>query len=178
MDMNKREWKWTLGGLLGGLPIYLVTTVLATQVYDSLKFTPPEIYPSGPMTNLPLGAFVLLMNVVSEELWWRGYVLPRQEMQHGRNTWAVHGVLWAFFHAFKWWAVPFMLFTTWIIPFIAQRTGSTTPGFIIHLVTNGLGMLRSYVLCGEAPHPLLGRAKRALNQFDCPLRNYEASISL
>jgi hypothetical protein len=50
-------------------------------------------------------------------------------------------VLWAFFHAFKWWAVPFMLFTTWIIPFIAQRTGNTTPGIIIHLVINGLGML-------------------------------------
>ena len=139
--MNRREWKWTLGGLLIGLPLYLVTTVLATQVYDILRFTPPDIFPSGPMTNLPLGAFVLFMNIVSEELWWRGYILPRQERQHGRYTWAIHGVLWAFFHAFKWWAVPFMLFTTWIIPFIAQRTGSTTPGIIIHLVTNGLGIL-------------------------------------
>ena len=141
MNMNRREWKWTLGGLLIGLPLYLVTTVLATQVYDILRFTPPDIFPSGPMTNLPLGAFVLFMNIVSEELWWRGYILPRQERQHGRYTWAIHGVLWAFFHAFKWWAVPFMLFTTWIIPFIAQRTGSTTPGIIIHLVTNGLGIL-------------------------------------
>jgi len=140
-NMSRREWKWTFGGLLTGILLSLVATVLASQVYNLLKFTPPDIFPSGPMMNLPLGAFVLFMNIISEELWWRGYILPRQERQHGRYTWAIHGVLWAFFHAFKWWAVPFMLFTTWIIPFVTQRTGNTTPGIIIHLVINGLGIL-------------------------------------
>jgi len=139
--LDRRGWKWTLGGLLTASLLSLVATVLASQVYDILKFTPPDIFPSGPMTNLPLGAFVLFMNIMSEELWWRGYVLPRQERQHGRYTWAIHGVLWAFFHTFKWWAVPFMLITTWIIPLVAQRIGNTTPGIIIHLVINGLGIL-------------------------------------
>ncbi len=139
--LDKIGWKWTLGGIATDALLSLVATVLAIQVYDLLRFTPPDAYPSGPMTNLPLLAFVLFMNIMSEELWWRGYVLPRQEKQHGRHTWAIHGVLWAFFHAFKWWAVPFMLFTTWIIPFITQRIGNTTPGIIIHLVINGLGML-------------------------------------
>ena len=139
--LDRREWKWTFGGLLMGLPLYLVASVLAIQVYDILKFTPPDIFPSGPMMNLPLAAFVLSMNIMSEELWWRGYIFPRQEKQHGRYTWAIHGVLWAFFHAFKWWAVPFMLLTTWIIPFVTQRTGNTTPGIINHLVINGLGIL-------------------------------------
>ena len=139
--LDKGGLKWTFGGLLTVLPLSLVATVLANQVYDILKFTPPDIFPSGPMTNLPLGVFVLFMNIISEELWWRGYVLPRQEKQHGRYTWAIHGVLWAFFHSFKWWAVPFMLITTWIIPLIAQRTENTTPGIINHLVINGLGIL-------------------------------------
>ena len=139
--LDRRGWKWTFGGLLTGGLLSLAATVLAIQVYDILKFTPPDIFPSGPMTNLPLGAFVLFMNIMSEELWWRGYILPRQEKQHGRYTWAIHGVLWAFFHAFKWWAVPFMLITTWIIPLIAQRTRNTTPGIINHLVLNGLGIL-------------------------------------
>ena len=139
--LDRRGWKWTFGGLLTGGLLSLAATVLASQVYDILKFTPPDIFPSGPITNLPLGAFVLFMNIMSEELWWRGYILPRQERQHGRYTWAIHGVLWAFFHAFKWWAVPFMLITTWIIPFITQRIGNTTPGIIIHLVLNGLGIL-------------------------------------
>jgi membrane protease YdiL (CAAX protease family) len=138
--LDGRGWKWTLGGLITQGLLSLMATVLAIQVYDLLKFTPSDISPSGPMMNLPLMAFVLSMNSISEELWWRGYVLPRQERQHGRYTWAIHGVLWAFFHAFKWWAVPFMLITTWIIPFVSQRIGNTTPGIIIHLVLNGVGM--------------------------------------
>ena len=140
-SLDGRGWKWTLGGLATDALLSLAATVLAVQVYDLLKFTPPDIFPSGPMTNLPLVAFVLFMNIMSEELWWRGYILPRQERQHGRYAWAIHGVLWAFFHAFKWWAVPFMLITTWIIPLIAQRIGNTTSGIIIHLVINSLGVL-------------------------------------
>jgi membrane protease YdiL (CAAX protease family) len=139
--LDRRGWKWTFGGLATDILLSLVATVLASQFYNILKFTPPDVSPSGPIMNLPLMAFVLFMNIISEELWWRGYILPRQEKQHGRYTWAIHGVLWAFFHAFKWWAVPFMLFTTWIIPFITQRIGNTTPGIIIHLVINGLGIL-------------------------------------
>ena len=139
--LDRSGWKWTFGGLTVDILLSLAATVLAIQVYDFLKFTPPELSSSDPIMNLPLMAFVLFMNIMSEELWWRGYILPRQEKQHGRYAWAIHGVLWAFFHAFKWWAVPFMLITTWIIPFITQRSGNTTPGIIIHLVLNGLGIL-------------------------------------
>jgi membrane protease YdiL (CAAX protease family) len=140
-SLDRRGWKWTFGGLVTQILLSLVATVLAIQVYNILKYVPPDVSPSGPIMNLPLMALVLFMNVISEELWWRGYILPRQEKQHGRYTWAIHGVLWAFFHAFKWWAVPFMLFTTWIIPFITQRNENTTPGIIIHLIINGLGIL-------------------------------------
>lgn len=135
--------KWTFGGIVTQIILSVVSTMLAIKVYDFLNFTPPDIFPPGSIVNTPLMVFVLFMNVISEELWWRGYILPRQEMQHGRITWVIHGVLWAFFHAFKWWAVPFMLFTTWIVPFISQRNKNTTPGIIIHFVINGLGILIS-----------------------------------
>ena len=46
---------------------------------------------------------VLAFNVVGEELWWRGIILPRQELRHGRWTWVIHGLIWTAFHAFKWW---------------------------------------------------------------------------
>lgn len=142
-SLDRKGWKWTFGGILAQIVLSLIATVLAIKAYDILNFTPPDIFPPGSITNVPLMVFVLFMNVISEELWWRGYVLPRQEKQHGRVTWAIHGVLWAFFHAFKWWAVPFMLFTTWIVPFVAQRNENTTPGIIIHFVLNGLGILIS-----------------------------------
>jgi membrane protease YdiL (CAAX protease family) len=133
--------KWTLGGIVAQVALSVVSTIIAIQVYDFLDFTSPDIFPPGSFVNIPLMIFVLFMNVICEELWWRGIILPRQELKHGNITWAIHGVLWASFHAFKWWAVPFMLFTTWIIPFVSQRTKNNTPGIIIHFVINGLGLL-------------------------------------
>ncbi len=141
--LDRTGWKWTLGGIVTQILLALVSTILAVQVYELLNFTPPDIFPPGSILNMPLMMFVLIMNIISEELWWRGYILPRQEKQHGRIAWIIHGVLWASFHAFKWWAVPFMLFTTWIVPFIAQRNENTTPGIIIHFVINGLGLIIS-----------------------------------
>jgi membrane protease YdiL (CAAX protease family) len=88
-----------------------------------------------------LNAIVLFFNIFGEELWWRGYILPRQELTHGKNTWLLHGVLWACFHMFKWYAVPFMLITCQVIPYVAQRTKNTWPGIINHLVINGAGMI-------------------------------------
>jgi membrane protease YdiL (CAAX protease family) len=143
--MGWREWKWTLAGLLVYLPLAYLTTVLALAVYECLAFVPPDSGPSGPVTNVPLYLLGLVLNIVSEELWWRGYVLPRQELQYGRIAWLLHGVLWACFHGFKWWAVPFMLFTTWIVPFIAQRLKNTTPGLVSHMITNGLSALMTLV---------------------------------
>ena len=136
-----REWGWTLGGILVFAALAYASNSLALTVFDRLGFVPPDLAPSGPVTNVPLYLVTLLLNVLSEELWWRGYILPRQELTHGRYTWLVHGVLWACFHAYKWWAVPFMLITTWIVPFIAQRLKNTTPGIVSHLITNGLGAL-------------------------------------
>ena len=141
--LDRRGWKWTFGGIVTQIVLSLIATVLAIKVYDILNFIPPDIFPSGPIMNTPLMVFVLIMNVISEELWWRGYILPRQVKQQGHYTWAIHGVLWAFFHAFKWWAIPFMLFTTWIVPFISQRNENTSTGIIIHFVLNGLGILIS-----------------------------------
>ena len=40
-----------------------------------------------------LYAIVLSFNIFGEELWWRGYILPRQELSHGRFTWVVHGLM-------------------------------------------------------------------------------------
>jgi membrane protease YdiL (CAAX protease family) len=45
----------------------------------------------------------LILNIMGEELLWRGVMLPRQEASFGTNTWIVHGMGWALFHvAFGW----------------------------------------------------------------------------
>jgi membrane protease YdiL (CAAX protease family) len=81
-----------------------------------------------------------MLNIFGEELWWRGYILPRQELQLGRYTWLVHGILWAWFHVFKWWTIPALMIVCLVAPFVAQKTKNTYPGIISHLIVNGLGI--------------------------------------
>jgi membrane protease YdiL (CAAX protease family) len=83
----------------------------------------------------------LVLNILGEEIWWRGYLLPRQEAQFGKSAWVWHGILWAFFHLFKWWTIPALVPVCLVVPFVAQRTRNTWPGMLSHFVLNGLGML-------------------------------------
>jgi membrane protease YdiL (CAAX protease family) len=139
--MTSADWKWTLSFLVLFLLMGLVLNMLAQFVFDQLGFWPSDA--DIPLTNIPFLLIVLVANILSEELWWRGYILPRQELEHGRSAWIVNGVLWAFFHIFKWYAVPFMLLNTWMVPFVVQRTKNTTPAVIIHFISNGASALLS-----------------------------------
>lgn len=87
-----------------------------------------------------LYALLLVFNVVGEELWWRGYILPRQEIRHGRFTWVLHGLLWTLFHAFKWWDLLGLLPVCLATAYISQRTKNNWPALIAHFLFNGLGL--------------------------------------
>jgi membrane protease YdiL (CAAX protease family) len=85
-------------------------------------------------------AFVILVfNIGGEELWWRGYVLPRQELAFGRAAWVIHGILWSLFHLFMQptlWDTVRMAITGVALAFVAQRTRSTWPGIVGHSFGN------------------------------------------
>ena len=85
-------------------------------------------------------ALVLLVgNIAGEELWWRGYLLPRQELVHGTMTWIVHGILWAAFHLFfqtNLWDMVRMIPTCCALTFVAQHRKNTWPGIVGHTFGN------------------------------------------
>lgn len=139
--MDSTAWRWTVPFLIVYLLLGFLLNILAQFVYDQLGFWPPGA--DIPLTNIPYSLILLIANVTSEELWWRGYILPRQELQHGKFAWIVNGLLWSLFHLVKWWAVPFQLLKHWMVPFVVQRTKNTTPAILIHFVSNGLGVLLS-----------------------------------
>jgi membrane protease YdiL (CAAX protease family) len=140
--MDAKAWKWTLPFILFYLIAGLLLNMLAGFVYERFGFLPPDA--DVPLTNIPFFLIGYIINVFSEEMWWRGYILPRQELQHGKYAWLVNGVLWSLFHIGKWWgAVPFMLLKQWMIPLVAQRTKNNTPALLIHLISNGFGVLFS-----------------------------------
>jgi membrane protease YdiL (CAAX protease family) len=141
--MDSAAWKWTISFGVLYLVLGLLLQMLAQYVYEIVGFWPPDA--DIPLTNIPYLLVVFIMNIVSEELWWRGYILPRQELEHGQFAWIVNGILWSLFHIFKWWAVPFQLLKQWMLPLVAQRTKNTTPPLLIHLMSNGLGILLSII---------------------------------
>ncbi len=96
---------------------------------------------SGDYLRLVLFAGLIVLNVVSEELLWRGYILPRQELQHGRHTWWIHGVQWTCFHLFKPWDVVAILPGALVYGWLATRTRSLIPGLVLHFGLNGLGVV-------------------------------------
>ena len=90
---------------------------------------------------------MLFFNIFGEELWWRGYVLPRQAKHFGKYACDLfHGLLWTLFHAFKWWDLIGLLPVCLSLSYVAQRRQSTWPGNIAHLLFNGLGFIGLMVI--------------------------------
>lgn len=90
---------------------------------------------------LVLHVGILALNVAGEELWFRGVLFPRQEAAHGSRAWIVHGLCYHGFHMFYPWGVLRLLPESLMYGWIAQRTGSTWPGFLSHLAFNGLALI-------------------------------------
>ncbi len=92
---------------------------------------------------------MLFFNIAGEELLWRGYILPRQEKALEKNTWLVHGALWALFHSFKWWDILSLLPVTLLIAFAAQKRKSIWPGFIAHILFNIMGLVAVFAAVAD-----------------------------
>jgi len=82
---------------------------------------------------------LLVFNIAGEELWWRGYILPRQELANGNMAWLIHGLMWAAFHLFlqsTLYDLVRMVPTSCALAYVAQRSGNTWPGIIGHTFGN------------------------------------------
>jgi len=160
--LSRSDWKWTLVLLLifvgGQLALMFTSTWLASSSILPLpEYLPHALDPRVPKTSLPteflgislpgnLGIAVLYLgilffNIIGEEFWWRGYILPRQELAHGKFAWLIHGTLWTLFHLPFWWNLIAILPSTLSLSYVAQRTQNSTPGIIVHSVMNGLGFV-------------------------------------
>ncbi|MEM7331966.1 MAG: CPBP family intramembrane glutamic endopeptidase [Chloroflexota bacterium] len=84
-----------------------------------------------------LTVILFLFNMFGEELYWRGVLLPRQELVHGSHTWLIHGLLWLLFHLpFYPWYVLFGLPSTLGLAYLAQKTQNTWLPLLLHTLFN------------------------------------------
>jgi len=141
--ITKRDWLWIVLGLLVaavlvGIIILIISILpLGIDILELKGISPIEAQQL--MDNEYL--FIILLpvlfffNYVGEEILWRGYILPRQEVSLGKYAWILNGVLHGVFH------LSFGLLTNIIaipiylmIPFVTHKTKNTSTAIIIHFI--------------------------------------------
>jgi membrane protease YdiL (CAAX protease family) len=113
LPLSGKDWLWAVGGFLVTFLSIGAFGVTALMLVDAIPaIAPPDFFPPWlkPGVNFDTALFAdyigaplknnwgvavlffitLFFNIGGEELWWRGYILPRQEKKHGRSTWLVH----------------------------------------------------------------------------------------
>ena len=150
--LDRSDALWSLGLLLGcGVLSGGLVGIweFAARWWESVpapRLSPEFIH----MTPLAPGTYWILLawlplfffNIAGEELWWRGYMLPRQERQHGSSAWLAHGLGLALFHLplgvdLSVVLLPFLF----ALPYVVQRQKNLWTGFLLHGLLNGGGFL-------------------------------------
>ncbi len=144
--LDRGDWLWGLGALM---VIGAATAMLQLVLEALLGAAPgqPPFLSLDPLTSERywiLGVWLpfWVLNIMGEEILWRGVALPRQEVAFGRRAWMVHGVGWTLFHlAFGWQLVVMLLPILFVLPYVVQRRQNSWLGVLIHAGLNGPGFL-------------------------------------
>lgn len=146
--LSGKAWLWTLGlGILvvGSYRVLEPTSSWMQQYLPSAPKTwvlmqePDPLYFMGVRFSWLVAAGFLALSILrafSVEFWWRGYVLPRQEISFGNRAWIIHGILYALFFLFMPWEIIRLFPACIAIPFVAQKLKNTWPGIIAQLAAD------------------------------------------
>ncbi len=153
--LRGKDWLWLLA-LLGSfaaistLVLGLGPKLSAIPLLAPPASFPPELDPSkgaltaGVFMGLPLKgqwwvAAVYFMgwvfNILGEEFWFRGYMLPRQEAAYGKKAWVSHALVWALHHVWQGWTLVVLLPYSFLWCYLIQRGRNT----LIPIAVHGLG---------------------------------------
>ena len=149
--MNRGDWLWTLVGFIViGVTVGLIMSAgewaakagLISGFNTSPSFI--EFEPFGPSQRwmLLIWLTMFFFNIMGEELLWRGYILPRQELAHRKYAWIINCILWFVFHISFGWSLMLMLLPLMlVIPYLVQKRANTWIGVILHGGINGPAFL-------------------------------------
>ena len=79
-------------------------------------------------------------NIVGEEFWFRGYILPRQELAFGKNAWVVNALMFTLTHIYQPWILIAILPSILLLVYVVQTHKNTWISIIQHGVVN-IGVL-------------------------------------
>jgi membrane protease YdiL (CAAX protease family) len=150
--ITKGDWYWTVGamvivGAASGIVYFIghwlaAMTGLFPKPSTELPFLEFHGFEAGQYWMFLVWIPFFFFNIFGEELLWRGYILPRQELVHGKWAWIINFLLWTVFHAcFGAGMVIFLLPILACLPFVVQKRKNTWIGIIIHAAINGGGFI-------------------------------------
>lgn len=141
-----KDLMWSFVGLV-------LVGILSGLIINGLKLISGEFDPTpGFMSFEPLskGRYWLLLvwfpfwisNILGEEFFWRGVMLPRQEIAFGKYAWLIHGFGWGIFHiAFGWQLLLTLIPLIFLQSYLVQKTKNSWVGVIMHGGLNGPSFL-------------------------------------
>jgi membrane protease YdiL (CAAX protease family) len=158
-----KGWKtWAVVGvvLVLGMSLSMVMGPVNGRLASVPGFTPPAWWPPGsnpaievrgaadvfPDINLVGNyAFIflyfligLIFNIFGEEIYYRGYLLPRMRGAFGRWDWVANGVLFTLKHVYQRWLYPGILVGGLCFAFAAGPLGSLPLAMVYHWIGNFL----------------------------------------
>jgi membrane protease YdiL (CAAX protease family) len=140
--MNKSDWLWSIGSIfLIGISSFAIIKLLELFI-GKVQSHPPFMY-FAPLTHDRYWILLVwlpywLLNIMGEEICWRGVILPRQEIIFGRYTWFFHAIFWGIFHiAFGWQLLLTLLPILFIQSYVVHKRRNSWIGVVIHAVING-----------------------------------------
>jgi hypothetical protein len=149
-------WKWAafVGVLVAIMAAQIVQEPLVRGLATVLP--PPDWVPGSPLKeitglqdvypdvnfagNVPFFLYRVVvlgfvMNMVGEELYYRGALQPKMRGVFGRWDWVANGILFALKHVYFWWRVPF-LWPDMGFAFIFGPVGSLPLSILAHWTAN------------------------------------------
>jgi membrane protease YdiL (CAAX protease family) len=162
--MKRSDWLWTLVVLLVVLGAYFGLSFTSKWLTTLSIFAPHPAFPKDMVTGeltpgylfgMPLIGkwwiaviyFVIwLLNIFGEEFWYRGWMLPRQELAFGKYAWIVNSLMFTFQHWLQPWNFLMILPGALFAVFVVQRQRNTWITIIQHGFSNFI--LFVFVLIG------------------------------
>jgi hypothetical protein len=158
--LSLKEWGIYLAIVIVGLLVTSAVQGLVPPFMNATGLTVPNYYPFflNPAVNpasadmsvlspglplrgsyglLPLLGITLLLNILTEELYFRAWMLPKLS-RYGTWGWVMNGILFALYHTFQIWLLPPLLVASLFFAFIFYRSKSIWPPFAAHLIGNFL----------------------------------------
>jgi len=144
--MTAADWRAAVTALvvIGALSAIIQFSLVRAGLSDALHPAFLAFEPVAPGRRWILAVWVpfFVLNILSEELLWRGVLLPRQEAALGERAWLANAAGWGVFHlAFGGALLAVLVPVLLVLPWLAQRRRNTWIGVVIHAGLNGPGFV-------------------------------------